>query len=144
MECEMCGSKVDKLRKIKVDGAILSVCQKCERFGTPVESLRVYEDPLPKNQMSTNVQVKPVIINRKVNRKKGIDKDIESLEIVPDYAEIIRLAREKTGMSQDEMADKLREKRTVISAIERGGIKPDIKTARKIENLLKIKILEEF
>lgn len=140
----MCGSKFDKLKKIKVDGAILSVCPKCERFGTPVESMRVYEDPIPRKQMGTNVPVKSVIINRKVTRKKGMDKDIESLEIVPDYAQIIRLAREKTGMSQDEMADKLREKRTVISAIERGGIKPDIKTARKIENLLKVKILDEF
>ncbi|MCL4344943.1 MAG: multiprotein bridging factor aMBF1 [Candidatus Thermoplasmatota archaeon] len=144
MECEMCGARVDKLKKIKVDGAILSVCQKCERFGTPVESMRVYDDRGSKGSTQVNVPVKPVIIQRKPNRTRNSEKEIESLEIVPEYAEVIRLAREKTGMSQDEMADKLREKRTLISAIERGGIKPDIKTARKIENLLKIKILEEF
>ncbi len=140
----MCGSRVEKLKKIKVDGAILSVCPKCERFGTPLENMRVYDVPSPNVQGGVNIPVKPVIMNRKVIRKKSSDKDIESLEIVPDFAEIIRLAREKTGMTQDEMADKLREKRTLISAIERGGIKPDIKTARKIENLLKVKILEEF
>ncbi len=145
MECEMCGSKSDKLRKVKIDGAILSVCPKCERFGTPVDNLRSYEDTSRRIVVPyVNVAVKPVSIPQKGAKSRKKDSDIENLEIVPEFADIIRLAREKTGMSQDEMADKLREKRTLISAIERGSIKPDIKTAKKIENLLKVKILEEF
>ena len=47
-------------------------------------------------------------------------------------------------MTQEELALKLMEKKHVIANIERGDLKPDIRTARKIEKLLKVTLLEEF
>ena len=150
MECELCGQKSERLKKVKIDSAVMSVCPKCEKFGIPIENMRVQSTSPP--QKSTP----PVFIhqikhvqkisggNHPKSFRKKKDSDIENLEIVPEFSDLIKSARAKIGISQDEMADKIKEKRTVISAIERGSIKPDIKTARKLESLLNISIVEKI
>ncbi|MCL6014706.1 MAG: multiprotein bridging factor aMBF1 [Candidatus Thermoplasmatota archaeon] len=146
MECELCGKKTDHLKKVKIDGAVMAVCSNCEKFGTPLENYR--NKPVVKSVSSyslTNTSTQPVFIPQQKPRKKpGRETDIDELEIVPDYAVLIRETREKTGLTQDEFAAKIKEKRTSIAAIERGSLKPDIKTARKIELFLKIKLVEKF
>ena len=42
IECEMCGKKTAKTTKIRVDGAILNVCDDCARFGKPVDAVRSF------------------------------------------------------------------------------------------------------
>ena len=149
MECEMCGKKSERLRKVKIDSAIMSVCQKCEKFGTPLENMRVQSHSPPQSSPqqvfipAPRPPVRHVPGTRPKNFKSKKDSDIENMEIVPEYPEMIKSARAKIGISQEEMADKLKEKRTLIAAIERGSIKPDIKTARKIENLLSISLIEK-
>ncbi|EQB69603.1 MAG: hypothetical protein AMDU5_GPLC00003G0153 [Thermoplasmatales archaeon Gpl] len=146
MECELCGKKTDHLKKVKIDGAVMAVCSDCEKFGTPLENYR--NKPVIKSVSSnsqSNISAQPVFIPQQKPRKKTTkEADIDELEIVPDYAVLIRETREKTGMTQDEFAAKIKEKRTSIAAIERGSLKPDIKTARKIELFLKIKLVEKF
>ena len=146
MECELCGKKTDHLKKVKIDGAVMAVCSDCEKFGIPLEN---YRNKPVINSISTHsrssISAKPVFIPQQKPRKKVTkEADIDELEIVPDYAVLIRETREKTGMTQDEFAAKIKEKRTSIAAIERGSLKPDIKTARKIELFLKIKLVEKF
>ena len=150
MECELCGQKSERLKKVKIDSAIMSVCQKCEKFGIPLENMRV------QNVASPQKPTTPIFIpqgrpmpkmtggNQSRNFRRKRDSDIENLEIVPDFNELIKSARTKIGISQDEMADRIKEKRTLIAAIERGSIKPDIKTARKLESLLNINIVEKI
>ena len=48
------------------------------------------------------------------------------------------------SLTQEELALKMMEKKHVLANIERGDLKPDIRTARKLEKLLKITLLEEF
>ncbi|MGP6293229.1 multiprotein bridging factor aMBF1 [Caldiplasma sukawensis] len=143
----MCGQNVPKTRKVRIDGAILSVCPKCEKFGTPIEEYRTsYESeqvPIPQKKVSAVNNATQVKSNLKNKHKSSEKLDIESLEIVPDYNIIIRETREKMGISQEELADKLKEKRTLIYSIERGKIKPDIKLAKKLETFLKVKIIEK-
>lgn len=143
----MCGQNVAKTRKVKIDGAILSVCPKCEKFGTPIEEYRTsYETDqvqITQKKVSATNKVTPAKSNLKNKHKNSEKLDVESMEIVPDYNIIIRETREKMGISQDELADKLKEKRTLIYSIERGKIKPDIKLAKKLETFLKIKIIEK-
>jgi putative transcription factor len=145
MECELCGKKVEHLRKTKIDGAIMAVCQNCEKFGTPIDKFRV-------NPSAKVPESKPVFVNtapQKVYHSQPLKRrqpviNVDEMEIVPEFAEIIKESREKTGLTQDEFAAKLKEKRTSIAAIERGSLKPDIKTARKIEAFLKVKLLEKY
>ena len=150
MECELCGQKSERLKKVKIDSAIMSVCQKCEKFGIPLENMRV-QNVSPPQKSATPVFIPQARAVPKVtggnhsrNFHKKKDSDIENLEIVPDFNELIKSARTNIGISQEEMADRMKEKRTLIAAIERGSIKPDIKTARKFESLLNINIVEKI
>ncbi|MEM4196187.1 MAG: helix-turn-helix domain-containing protein, partial [Methanothermobacter sp.] len=65
-------------------------------------------------------------------------------EVVEDYGEIIRAERESRGWSREDLAERINEKVSVINRIESERMEPDIKLARKLEKLLKIKILEKF
>jgi Predicted transcription factor, homolog of eukaryotic MBF1 len=48
------------------------------------------------------------------------------------------------NLSQEDFAKKLQEKKNLIAKIEREEIKPDLQTARKIEKMLGVKLLEKF
>lgn len=67
----------------------------------------------------------------------------EDLDLIENYGEIIRNARIKMGISQEELAKQISEKLTIIKKIEQGSFKPPIELARKLEKFLKIKIIEK-
>lgn len=145
MDCEMCGKKVPHLEKVRIEGAVLNVCDSCAKLGTPAESIRTrfsttsaHSNIEPIKMPQKRIVVPP---SRPFSKRKRRD-DIEKLDVVPEYAELIKSARSKLSMTQDELAAKLLEKKNVISSIERGDLLPEIKTARKLERLLNIKLLE--
>ena len=141
--CEMCGKQSQKLTKIRIDSTVLNLCDDCSKFGTPAESIRSrsaerntgphIEVHIPKR----NIPLPPV----KHRPRKSSSEDVEKYQIDPDYAEIIRSAREKLAITQDELALKLLERKNVIASVERGDLMPEIKVAKKIEKLLGVKIL---
>ncbi len=71
-------------------------------------------------------------------RRSSID---EKLELVEDYAERIRKAREKLGWSQRVLAEKVKVSENVIKRIESGRLRPTIDLARRLEEVLGIKLL---
>lgn len=125
MKCELCGATIyGRVQTIEVDGAILSVCDKCARFG---EKVVLRQSP-------------PVKRSTMVTREPMFD---ENLVVSEDYYILIKKAREALGLTQEELGRKLGEKTSVISKLETGKLKPSIPLAKKIEHILKIKILEE-
>ncbi|MBC7114208.1 MAG: TIGR00270 family protein, partial [Archaeoglobi archaeon] len=65
-------------------------------------------------------------------------------DIIPNYSEVIREARERLGLSQEELARKIKEKVSLIRKIERGELTPEEKVARKLEKELGIKLMERI
>ena len=65
----------------------------------------------------------------------------EDLELVEDFGELVRRARIKLGLTQQDLAAQLNEKLTVIKKIEAGQFRPSIQLARKLEKFLKIQLL---
>jgi len=61
---------------------------------------------------------------------------------VEDYNIRIRKARENLGLTRELLAQELGEKESVIRRIEEGRLVPTIDMARKLERILKIKLLE--
>ncbi len=116
--CDLCGKK-NELTKAIVEGTLLSVCIPCSKFGNVVHI------------------DKPTI---KKSRFVEIDRYVE--EIAPDFAEKIKMAREKLSLKQEELALKINEKVSVIQHLESGKIRPQITTARKLEKFLGIKLIE--
>jgi len=59
-------------------------------------------------------------------------------ELAQDYDERIRNARETTDMSQEDLANKLNEKASLIRKLERGDTLPSDDVQTKLENALEI------
>jgi len=117
MFCEVCGEKKATHRS-DVDGLRLAVCSGCVKFGAEV---------LAQGQ------------EKKVLKKKEVLSNLKE-DILPDYAEKLRHAREERGMSLKELADSLFEKRSVIEKVEKGKMLPEDKLTRKLEKFFGIKL----
>lgn len=115
--CELCGKEGPVITAV-VEGSQMSVCQGCGKFG------RVVRKP-----------VGPV-------GRAPVAKAPEVAEVVvSDYAQLIRSAREKSGMTQKDFAMKLNEKESVIHKLENSQFVPPISMARKLEKLLHIRLV---
>jgi len=110
-----------------VDQAVFRVCGSCRRLGTPVTSHQSsFSAPPPAQRRST---------------KQLTTFSEPLLEPRSDYSKVIRDARAKSGLSQEQLGRKINEKPSVIKLLESGKLKPDDHLARKIEHFLKITIL---
>lgn len=149
MECEMCGKKTTKTNKVRVDHAILNVCDSCAKFGEPVNPSHAYDKVRydKENEITVTIPDKKPSYSRPLpkSKPKGPPKrrpSIDELDIVPEYADLIKEARSKLSWTQEDLAKKILERKHVLSNIERGELLPDIKTARKLEKALGIKLVE--
>jgi putative transcription factor len=61
-------------------------------------------------------------------------------ELAQDYDDRIRNARENTGMSQEDLADELNEKASLIRKLERGDVLPSDEVQTKLERELDISL----
>ena len=132
MNCEMCGKETDVLYKAVIEGVELKVCKECSKFGTKVRPLNTPARVGTKNQMNHSC------------RKMQPKRDEIIYIVVPGYDRMIKEAREKAGMKQEEFSKKINEKESTIHNIESGRAEPSIKLARKIEKFFHIKLLEEL
>lgn len=135
--CEICGRPVydpRMCRTVIVEGVELRVCPDCYR--RLVKQGKIKEAPTTKISRKTTQTRKwtKTRISRRILE--------EEYEIVEDYAERIRKARQRMGWSQAVLAQKVREKENVIKRIEAGRLKPSIELARRLERVLGITLLE--
>ncbi len=118
--CEICGSRPAR-GKHAVEGAILSVCEKCGKFGS---------------------EVRNVFVKKGSFRRADPSEDDTEPQIAPDYAKKIRAGRERMKLTQKELADKSNERESVIAKLEQGEFVPTIPTAKKLEKILGISLIE--
>ncbi len=74
-------------------------------------------------------------------RKKPEAKVEITQEVVEGYHVRIRQAREKLGLSHEELGKKINEKESVLRKLETGKMEPDDMLVIKLEHALKIKLL---
>ena len=133
MNCDICGREISSQAfKVKVEGAKLLVCGRCQRLGTPYVEEPVIKHPLARSTFYPRVAQR---------RAPELPKGMAELEIVEDCADRVRRQRMKLGLSQDELAKRVKEKLSVIQKIETGKMAPDTKLCRGLEHELKIKLL---
>jgi len=130
VQCEVCGRRIrGKPRKVIIEGAKMIVCGECARLGT------VYVEAKPKPS------AKKVVRPAKRKRLKPPSPMETSLELAKDYASLVRQAREKLGLSHEDLGRKIGEKVSVLKKIETGKMVPDNKLATKLEHALHIRLL---
>jgi len=117
----MCG-KEGNLTDAIVEGSMLKVCPDCSKHG----------------------QVVAISEPRVIREVKTFERREEDVEvIVEDYSELIKTAREKKGLKQEELARDVGERESIIHQIESGKMKPDFKLAKKLNFYLKIELIEK-
>lgn len=128
--CEVCGTKiVGEELQVEIDGATLVVCARCAKLGKPVKQLFSVSSPSHANP------------GRVYRKPEQIIAD-DSLIVREDFPAVIRNTRTSMGLTQEQLGMKVNEKSSVIAKLETGRLKPSIQLARKLENLMKIHLLE--
>ena len=134
MRCEVCGRKIhgSPIRSI-IEGAKLTVCIECSKHGKIIR-----EEEIKLGQKAS----KPLPSIPFIQKKKTAQARIElTQEIVEGYYSKIRQAREKLGLSHEELGKKINEKASVLSKLETGKMTPNNLLVTKLEHALKIKLL---
>ena len=115
------------------------VCSECAKHGKVT-----WEEPAkPKFTLTPAAPRIAVPIQGPIQIKKRVvqAKVDTSQEIVEDYADKIRQAREKHGWSHEDLGKKISEKESVLKKIETGKITPNDHLISKLEHTLQITLL---
>ncbi|MEM1644488.1 MAG: multiprotein bridging factor aMBF1 [Ignisphaera sp.] len=154
----MCGEPIElsKSRKVYIDGAKLTLCATCASKLSPrnITQRTQQQQPLSRSlhQPTRSGPPAPTVTSTKAlesgkttlapkPRVSGIAIASEKLELVEDFAERIRRAREALGWDQKALALKLKVSENIIKRIESGRLRPPNDLAKKLEEVLNIKLL---
>ena len=131
MQCELCGRDCD-CRTATVDGVRMMLCPACMKYGKGVNSSET---------VSSSVK-KPILKRIKRPKVKDVYRDMEK-ELVSGWNELVKNAREKKGLSREELGFRIGERTVTISKIENGDLRPSDKMIEKLEKELGITLVEE-
>jgi putative transcription factor len=120
-ECEVCG-KQDAGYIVLVEGARMRVCRECSSLGKIIT--------MPSVPQSARSQADVPYAFR------------EELELVDDYGERIKKAREAKGLPLPVLAERIAEKESFLEHVEAEKMHPSESLCRKLEKELGIKLLE--
>jgi|SRR3989344_5108303 len=116
--CDMCGKETG-LVTAEVEKVEMKVCQNCARFGT----IKRRADAAPLQQKKMHSE--------------------PTFKVKAAYAVVLRQAREKQGLSQEDFARFLQEKESIVAKWEQGRMQPSVEVARRLEKTLGVMLVEE-
>ncbi len=134
MQCELCGAKAKgPLKMVRIEGAELSVCGQCEKYGTEVQQ--------PTRPAAAKRPGVPMTAPQSTRRRRDVF-DMMVGEIVEDYGERIRQARVAKGWTTKELALAVKERELLIKRIEKGDLIPEDEVRVKLEKALDIRLID--
>ncbi len=140
----MCGAETSSPKTVKVEGAELDVCDNCADFGTEVKTQdsgstsTKYSTSSSSGSSGSSSSSSSTSSSSSQSRRSDMFDDMD--ELAQDYDERIREARESAGLSQEDLANELNEKASLIRKLERGDILPSDEVQRKLERELDIQL----
>jgi putative transcription factor len=130
MECELCGRVCD-CKPSTVDGVSMMLCHDCMKYG---QGVKASAEP------TTFIQ-KPLLDRIKRSKTKDVYKDMDK-ELVSGWSDLIKNARQKKGLSREQLGFKIGERTVTIAHIENGDLRPSDKMVEKLEKELGISLIE--
>jgi len=115
--CEVCGVR-KAVTTVVLEGAEMHVCHVCAKYGKKVRK--------PQRQ--------------RVEKAKVLKERVE--DIVDNFGDIIKKARQALGLKRSELARQINEKEGYLEMIEEERTVPSLKTARKLEKALNVKLIK--
>ena len=133
MLCEMCGTESASLETRKVSGSVLRLCSSCGEMGSQTSF---------RESIGHRAYVAQALEKRK-QRERYEDIEPDEYVLVSNYGSMVRRAREKKGLDHASLASKISEKKSILTSVEAGNMKPNEKLIKKLENSLGIKLVEK-
>uniref|UniRef100_A0A7C4FED4 TIGR00270 family protein n=1 Tax=Thermofilum pendens TaxID=2269 RepID=A0A7C4FED4_THEPE len=131
VKCELCGAEIrGSVYKIVLEGAELFVCSRCAKGRAVVAVLNLSQSGRGQSSRRTVAARKP--------RVSKLDEYV----VVEGYGEMVRRARESMGLTREALAAMVGEKESTIRRIEAEQLEPTLELARKLEKVLRVKLLE--
>lgn len=145
MQCEMCGAETDDPTTIQTEGTQLEVCSNCTEFGTVLHDEEREKSKTSSDSGTSSGGGGGTTKQSPPSSSGGPSHDpLDELgTLAPDYDSRVRNARENAGMTQEDLADDLNEKLSLIRKIERGEMRPDEDVRAKLESELSVSLTEE-
>ncbi len=166
--CELCGKQTaEVIKKIRVENSVFNVCVACSKRGIPIESptnnLRrtaasssssSIHGKGAKTTGSSALQYSPKISTTKpgsyASRPRPMPRNrpppqnkinlTDEMILNPEFPKVIREARNKKGITHEQLGQKINEKVTLLKKVETGTIKPDDILSKKLERFLGIRL----
>jgi len=139
----MCGKEVPITKPMLVEGSKLNLCPNCARFGDEYKAANASSTspgggaPVPKTVIEDRLQ-------RRERRMQTRDiYSASSRELIDNYGEAVRSAREAKGLDLEEFSKSIFERKGTIARIEANDLVPDDKLIAKLEKALDICLKEE-
>ena len=149
VQCEMCGAETDAPKTVKIEGAELQVCAECAEFGTEVTQQDSGSTSTKYSTGSTGTSTSSGTSTDSSGGRSGSssssrrrDMFDEMEEIASDYDQRIRNAREAEDLTQEDLANDINEKVSLIRKLENGNMRPSDEVQRKLERRLDISLTE--
>lgn len=114
-DCDVCG-KANASNIALIDGDRLAVCSTCKKFGRILHGVSL------------------------AALRKAKSTELE--EIVDNYPSIIKEKRRKLGLSITQISEKIQERPSYLKKIEQGNLTPSLRVARKLQRVLRVKIIQ--
>jgi putative transcription factor len=131
----MCGKELPSLRRATIEGTTMSVCGDCIKFGV--------EQAGAKTEVTGRSRTTTALENRAArSRTRDVFSDMPE-ELVPDYGERVRDARNKMGLSIEEAGKQMNERQSELAKLEAGTYHPPDTLVRKLEKFYRIKLMEK-
>lgn len=133
--CEMCGKELPSLRRATIEGTVMSVCGNCVKFG--VEHAGAQTEVTGRSRVTQSLE-------RRAARSRSRDVfDEMPEELVEDYGQRVRRAREARGLTLEQLGEILKTRRDTLAKVEGGSYHPEEALIRKLEKELSIKLKEK-
>jgi putative transcription factor len=138
-ECEICGATiVGKAQYITIGSSKLHVCRACARYGT---SAGESQPAKTRTLLGSFTSEQEQLARAKQRLYEQMDHELEEeLEIPEDFGRRIKEARERVGLKQAELAQRINEKQSLLRKIEHEEIMPTDEVRAKLERVLKISL----
>jgi len=143
VQCEMCGAETPSPKTVKIEGAELQVCDDCAEFGTEVQtkdttSTSTKYSTSGGGSSSTSSSTSSGGSSSSGGRRRDLYDEME--EVAEDYDQRIRNAREQNDLTQEELANQINEKVSLIRKLEHGDMLPSDEVQKKLESHLNISL----
>jgi putative transcription factor len=121
MPCEMCGKEVPA------------------RFGEDAAPPVPKDEPVASGPAAVSAPPPRTFVHH--GRKKDVLSRSE-MELADDYNRRIIQGRRKKDLTQEELAKRINEKKSVISRLETGEMRPSDRLVKKLEKELDVRLME--